>query len=109
MSDYTTYDDDDQYDEEVVEEEVRRLTRPNRAARRAVVKDTPSALRREAEGVEYLGVEFRGQQYWMPADQLDWSAETILAFEDAKAMSALRGLLVHPDENGNGTDRKSVV
>lgn len=78
------------------------LRRPNRAQRRATAKETPSALRREAEGVEYLGVEFRGKPYWIPADQLDWSAETILAFEDGKAMSALRGLLIHPDEDGNG-------
>lgn len=93
----TDYDIDDD-DIDVVDER----RGPNRAQRRRAQQvNNRSPLRREAEGIKLVGIEHDGEVYWLPADPSDWQLDILEAFEDGKAITALRGLLV-ADENGNG-------
>ncbi|WP_336819855.1 hypothetical protein [Gordonia sp. MMO-8] len=87
----------DEYDDEDYEPR-----RPNRRARRAAEQENRrSALAREADGIELVGVEYDGEVYWLPTDPQDWPVKALKAFEDGKAITALSGLLV-ADENGKG-------
>lgn len=98
--DFASYDDDqDDFDDVDQRGEP---VRPNRAARRnAQRSNSRSALRREAEGVDYVGVEYDGETYWVPSDPADWPIDVLAAFEDGKAITALRSLFV-ADEDGHG-------
>lgn len=77
----------------------------NRAQRRAADKriralaSETTPLEREADGVALVGLEFDGETYWCPTDPADWRSEAIEAFEDGKAMRALKYML-EPDEDG---------
>lgn len=56
-------------------------------------RDKPrSAAEREALGIETVSVEFDGETYVIPADPLDWELPTTEAFEQGKAITAIRGL-----------------
>ncbi|WP_410877357.1 hypothetical protein [Nocardia sp. A7] len=52
-----------------------------------------SAVEREARGVETAAVDYDGETYEIPADVLDWSLDATIAFEEGRAVTAMRTLL----------------
>ncbi|CAM3038531.1 hypothetical protein [Skermania piniformis] len=54
-------------------------------------------IRGEAEGIETVTVEFDGESYTIPADPADWPINATEAFENGRAVTAIRMLLA-PDE-----------
>ncbi|MGW8936186.1 hypothetical protein [Gordonia terrae] len=92
------------------------------AAKRAPAKKTAAAKRLEAEravgaasntavdesrareidGVVVVPVFFRGDSFWFPQEVQDWPLSVIEAFEEDKAVTALKLLFVD-DEDGNSS------
>lgn len=52
-----------------------------------------TAAQREAEGIETVEVEFDDVVYSIMADPVDWPLDATEAFEQGKALTAIRGLL----------------
>ncbi|PPJ31912.1 hypothetical protein C5E45_33005 [Nocardia nova] len=52
-----------------------------------------TAAQREAEGIETAEVEFDDVIYSIPVDPVDWPLDATEAFEQGKAITAIRGLL----------------
>lgn len=52
-----------------------------------------TAAQREAEGIETVDVEFDDVVYTIVADPVDWTLDVTEAFEQGKAITAIRGLL----------------
>jgi len=55
--------------------------------------DHLEAVRAEAEGDGLATIEFNGITFSFPADPLDWTNDAMLAFEESKAVTALRAVL----------------
>lgn len=53
----------------------------------------PPAAQAEAEGTTTLTIEWRGHQFTIPASIEDASVDTLEAFENGKAVAAVRGIL----------------
>jgi len=60
-----------------------------------------SAAQIEAEGVETVQVEFKGETYTFPAGIEDASGDVLDAIDDQKLSHALHGLLEEKDDAGN--------
>ena len=57
-------------------------------------RDRPrSAVEREGRGIETAAVDYDGDTYVIPADVLDWGLDATVAFEEGRAVSAIRVLL----------------
>ena len=107
MSDYASYDDDldDDFGPEDTLTDDRGPRRPNREQRRRAEKAQRRAERRELDdGSEVVAVEYDGETYWVPADPTDWPIAALLAFEDGKAVTALRALLAKDEKGKSGFD-----
>ena len=63
------------------------------AAPRTPQDHKKSAAQIEAEGIATVEVEWRGHTFTVTADPDDWPVETMLAFEEGKAASGVRGML----------------
>ncbi|MGB3301777.1 MAG: hypothetical protein WBA98_03725 [Gordonia sp. (in: high G+C Gram-positive bacteria)] len=101
MSEYASYEDDGtEFEEAELNVDDREPRKANRDQRRKAAKAQRRAARRElADGSEVVAVEYDDETYWVPADPTDWPIEALLAFEDGKAVTALRALIA-ADENG---------
>ncbi|MGW5920838.1 hypothetical protein ACWFPY_17785 [Nocardia fluminea] len=57
-------------------------------------RDRPrSAVEREARGIETVAVPYDGEEYVIPAEVLDWSLDATIAFEEGRAVTAMRILM----------------
>lgn len=56
-------------------------------------KRARSAVEREARGIETVDVDYDGETYVIPAEVLDWSLDATVAFEEGRAVTAMRILL----------------
>ena len=56
-------------------------------------QDRKSPAQREAEGVEGVESTFDGLDLSLPADPLAWPTDVTEAFEDGKAIRAIKGIL----------------
>jgi len=55
-------------------------------------KNASAALEAEANGT-IREFEYKGQKYTVESDSQNWSVETMLAYEDGKAVSVVRAIL----------------
>ena len=108
--DYATYDD---YDVDIDDVDSGRdgdidEHKPNRRQRRAAERERGRGGHKRRENAKYgrrrvdaIGIEWDDETWWVPADPTDWSTRAILAFEEGKALTAMRELLL-PNEDGSG-------
>lgn len=64
----------------------------------------PKAIEAEAVGVEHLTIDFEGKLYSFPADPLDWPTRAVQAFEEGKAVTAIKALIGEKRCNQVGID-----
>ena len=86
----------------------------NRAQRRQAAKehrrqkaDESTPLEREANGILVMGIDYDGETYWVPSVPEDWDARGLQAFEDGKAMTALRYILEPGEPTKDGKPGQS--
>ena len=58
-----------------------------------MTEDNKTPAQNEAEATETVIIEWRGRSFTIPATLDDCSVDTLEAFEDGKAVSAVRGIL----------------